>query len=64
METTIYMPLLNEGTVVWRPVVAMALGRGRYKIIHAPSDEEEWAFASGTTVMVDGDGRIIGEATA
>lgn len=64
MDTTIYMPLLNEGTVVWRPIVAIALGRGRYSITGKPSDEEEWAFATGTTVLVDGDRRITKEATA
>ncbi len=64
MDTTIYMPLLNEGTFVWRPIVATALGHRRYSITSEPSDDEEWAFATGTTVMVDGDRRITGEATA
>ncbi len=63
MDTTIYMPLLNEGTVVWRPIVATALGNSRYSFTGVPSNDEEWAFASDTIVMVDGDGRIIGEVT-
>jgi hypothetical protein len=64
MDTTIYMPLLDEGTAVWRPIVATNLGHGRYKITGEASDGEEWEFATGTTVTVDGNGRIIAVATA
>ncbi len=63
MDTTIYMPLLNEGTSVWRPILATDLGRGRYSITGDPSDDEQWAFATGTTVVVDGDRRIVATIT-
>lgn len=62
METTIYMPLLNEGTAVWRPIVATELGDGRYRITGEPSDDEVWAYATGAVVTVDGDRRIVKEA--
>jgi len=63
MDTTILMPLLNEGTTVWRPILAKDLGHGRYSITGEPSDDEEWSFATGTTVMVDGDKRIVAATT-
>ena len=64
MDTTIYMPLLNEGTSVWRPVSALLLGEGRFRVTGAPPDDEEWAFSPGVTVLVDGDRRIIAEVAA
>lgn len=62
MNTTIYMPLMNEGTDVWRPVLATDLGEGRFQITSEPSVDEEWAFAPGMTVVLDVDKRIIAEA--
>lgn len=59
MDTTIYMPLTNEGTDVWRPVKARELGAGRFRIIDLEPDDEEWLFESGETVVVDGNRRII-----
>ena len=64
MDTTIYMPLLNEGTAVWRPIVAADLGNDRYRVTGEPSDDERWAYATGKVVTVDGDRRIIAEASA
>jgi hypothetical protein len=64
MDATIYMPLLNEGTAVWRPVVALCFGEGRFRVAGEPSDDEKWAFPPGVTVIVDGDNRIIAEAAA
>lgn len=63
MVTTIYMPLLNEGTDVWRPVNAEDLGGGPYRIAEEASDDEEWAFASGATVILDRERRIVAAAT-
>ena len=54
-QTQIYMPLLNEGTDVSRPVVASDMGDGSYRIIGtdngATPEElgEEWLFAIGVT---------------
>ena len=45
--TTIYMPLLNEGTDVWRPVEAMKITDLGYMVTEAPQPEEEWAFQPG-----------------
>ena len=47
---TIYMPLLNEGTDVWRPVNATPLAGDRYRVEGNVPQDEEWAFASGTIV--------------
>ncbi len=47
---TIYMPLLDEGTNVWRPVTAECLGQGTYRIIGPQPHDEKWAFAPGTVV--------------
>lgn len=58
MDTTIYMPLLEEGTNVWRPVIAEGLGNGRYRVVDRPPTDEEWAFATGAVVVVDADRRI------
>jgi hypothetical protein len=49
-KTTIYMPLLNEGTDVWRPVSATPLPSGTYRVEGEMSDDEEWAFIPGTLV--------------
>ncbi len=46
----IYVELLNEGTACWRPVDARDLGRGRFQIVEAAPEGEEWAFLSGEIV--------------
>ena len=45
--TTIYMPLLNEGTEVWRPVGAMKIADLGYMVTEPAPTEEEWAFQPG-----------------
>jgi len=55
--------LLNEGTSVWRPLVVVNLGDDRYRVIGKPSEDEEWAYAPGMVVTIDGNRRIIAEAT-
>jgi len=55
-QKIIYMPLLNEGTKVLRPVVAHYMGDNLYKIIGTEdglqSDDldEEWLFPIGSHV--------------
>ena len=49
---TIYMPLLDEGTTVWRPVEAERLPDGSYLIIGEVPDEEQWEFQPGERVAV------------
>jgi hypothetical protein len=46
----IHVELLNEGTACWRPVDARDLGRGRFQIVEAAPEGEEWAFLSGEIV--------------
>ena len=52
----IYMPLLNEGTTVSRPVIASDMGNNIYKIIGTeyglkPEElYEEWLFPIGSYV--------------
>ena len=45
--TTIYMPLLNEGTDVWRPVEAMKITDLGYMVTQPEPAEEQWAFQPG-----------------
>jgi hypothetical protein len=47
---TIYMPLLNEGTDVWRPVEATLQAPGTYRVQGEMDEEEEWAFPPGSLV--------------
>jgi len=55
-QKLIYMPLLNEGTIVSRPVVACDMGNNTYKIIGTkqglkPEElDEEWLFPVGSYV--------------
>ena len=51
--TTIYMPLLNEGVDVWRPVNATHVGSDQYRIDDETPSEEEWAFAPGSIVRCE-----------
>jgi len=65
---TIFVPLLNEGTEVWRPVQARPLGENFFRIIGVEADvsDETWQFASGTIVRCEpkrfSDGKV--ETTA
>ena len=49
----IYMPLLNEGVDVWRPVEAAPLSSDTYRVEGSMPDEEEWAFAPGSIVRCE-----------
>jgi hypothetical protein len=48
--TTVYVALLEEGTHVWRPVLADDMGGGLFVLRGTVPDEERWAFAPGATV--------------
>ena len=56
-QKLIYIPLLNEGTIVSRPVVASDMGNNIYKIIGTeqglkPEElDEEWLFPIGSYVI-------------
>ena len=47
---TIYVELLDEGTICWRPVEANELGDGRFQIIQSQPPDEKWNFHSGDIV--------------
>jgi hypothetical protein len=50
---TVFMPLLDEGVEVWRPVEAEALPSGWYRIksINEQPDNETWAFDTNGVVV-------------
>jgi hypothetical protein len=64
----IHVPLLDEGTTVWRPVAAERLPDGTFRIVAEMSDDEEWAFKPGEIVAVtlhtfsDGTTRVGGRS--
>jgi hypothetical protein len=49
---TIYIPLLNEGVEVWRPVQGKKVSAFVYRIETENSDpeDEKWQFSTGTYV--------------
>lgn len=51
-EIEIYVYLENEGTDVWRPVMALPLGNDLYQIIteNTNPDDENWQFSRGDIV--------------
>jgi hypothetical protein len=51
MTVTIYVSLLDEGTVVFRPASAEVLHGDVFRITGSPADDtESWEFVSGETV--------------
>ena len=60
--TTIYMPLLNEGEGLWRPVEATPLSLETFRVEGEIPEGEEWAFAPGTIVRCErksfGEGKV------
>ena len=56
MEKIIYIKLLNEGSVAYRPVPSYEIGNNIFKVngleIYDPEDEE-WEFIPGTYVLVE-----------
>jgi hypothetical protein len=49
---TIYIPLLNEGTDVWKPVSAERMSDGTFRVCGPIPDEEQWAYQPGGRVVV------------
>jgi hypothetical protein len=66
-QKLIYMPLLNEGTTVSRPVLASDMGNNVYKIIGTEEGlspeylDEEWLFPIGSYVTCKIEERITGK---
>jgi hypothetical protein len=54
MTEQIYIPLLDEGVNVWRPIQAEKVGPDTYRIpahYNPASDGERWEFPPGATVV-------------
>jgi hypothetical protein len=49
---TIHMPLTDEGTEVWRPVIAERLDSENLRVIGPMPIDEKWAFAPGSVVRI------------
>jgi hypothetical protein len=49
----VYMPLLNEGVEVWRPVEATPLTNETYRVEGEIPEGEEWLFAPGTVIRCE-----------
>lgn len=45
METTVYMPLIGEGTECWRPVRAVRVNADIFQVLDNIPVDESWAFA-------------------
>ena len=56
MKKTIYVKLLDEGTIVYRPVPAIEVNKGVFELfgfdIYNP-DDEIWEFMPGTLVITE-----------
>jgi len=56
MKRIIYIQLLNEGSVAYRPVSSHEIGKNIFRVdgseIYNPEDEE-WEFPPGTYVIVE-----------
>jgi hypothetical protein len=61
--TTIYVELLDENVDVWRPVAALHVRDGVYRLSDVAPEEERWAFPPGSLVRVEerelSDGRFL-----
>ena len=54
MQTeTIYIPLVNEGTPVWRPASAKAVSPAIFQIEDSEPADEEWLYQTGQNVLVE-----------
>jgi len=63
-KTTVYVALLEEGTVCARPTQAEKLGNGLYRLLPTPDydpADETWEFAPGSIVSVERRGEGLDE---
>jgi len=51
MEQIIYIKLLDEGTDVYRPVKALKVEKGKFKILDTQPKDELWEFKPGELVV-------------
>ena len=53
---SIFVQLMDEGTIVARPTKALDLGNGLFEILPTPdygSEDETWEFVPGSTVRAE-----------
>ncbi len=50
---TVYVALLDEGTTVWRAVIATPCGNGNFRLGGSPDADEKWEFPPGTVVRCE-----------
>lgn len=71
VSSIVFVQLLDEGTVVYRPTEAVDLGSGRYRLLPTPDydpDDETWEFLPNTVVVCsfrtfsNGEARLVAEA--
>ncbi len=49
---TIHMPLIDEGTEVWRPATAERLDSDTFRVIGPMPIDEQWMFVPGSVVRL------------
>ena len=50
---TAFMPMLDEGTDVWRPVELLAIDKDTFQIQSKCPADEKWKFKSGELVVCE-----------
>jgi hypothetical protein len=53
MKKIIYIELLNEGTISYRPVLSYCVHKNIYILGEKDDDTEEWAFNPGDYVITE-----------
>ena len=53
MKNVIYVELLNEGVISYRPVLSECICDNIYSLGEKKDDSEEWAFDPGTYVVTE-----------
>jgi hypothetical protein len=52
-SVTVHVELLDEGVEVWRPVAAVKVGEGTYRLEDQAPGGERWAFPPGSIVRCE-----------
>ncbi len=65
----IYIQLLGEGTIVYRPTQGVCLDKNVYRVLATPDydkNQEDWEFPPGSIVYgeIDSNGRLIAHGIA
>ena len=50
---SIFVPLVGEGTAVWRPAIAALVAPGRYELLGKPAADETWLFETGQVLVCE-----------